>query len=401
MRRLFTLFLILFLSLWVGTQISHHQGYVWIAYGSHSIQMTVWFTVLALFIVFVGGYVLWWLFNTVLGLKGRISAWHHHHTLEKGRTLTDQGLCELAEGQFELAECALVRAAPKITHPLINYLGAARAAHAQGAFERRDDYLHAAHVAAPDAEMAIGLTQAELQIHRKQWEQAAATLHRLREQDPKHPRVIRQLIEVSIEFRDTETLQALLPLWQRTRHSHSVLISRLERQAYEVLIRHTAPDELTALWRTFAARIQADPALRLQYVTELAQHDPDTAAETIERIVTSLIHEPVSTRDHEVLTALWQVYSTFPPTSRRLQHTDQWALHFPQHADILRCAGILYMKEHFFGKARDYLTDSLRIEPHAHTAFALAQTLEALQETEAALAAYRQGAALTTAGILT
>ena len=76
-----------------------------------------------------------------------------------------------------------------------------------------------------------------------------------------------------------------------------------------------------------------------------------------------------------------------------LQQADKWALLFPQHPAILQCAGILYMKQQFFGKARDYLTDSLHIAPHARTAFALAHTLEALQEKDAALDAYRQGAA--------
>lgn len=394
MRRLITLFLVLFASLWVGTQISHHQGYVWIAYGTYSIQMTVWFTVIALLSLFVSGYVIWWILNSILGLKGKFHHWHQQHVREKGRTLTDQGLCELAEGQFELAECALVRAAPKVTHTLINYLGAARAAHAQGAFERRDDYLRAAHEAAPDSEIAIGLTQAELQIHRKQWEQAAATLQRLRELDSKHPRIIRQLIEVSIEFRDAATLRTLLPIWQRSRHPHSILISRLERRAYEVLLRYTTPDTLIELWASFSVRIQDDMALCLNYLTQLAPHHPEKTARAIEDIIKKF-HHKTPAGDNTVLFVFWDLYSTLSlPDISRLQHADTWALQFPRCAATLRCAGILHMNLQFWGKARDYLADSLNIEPDPRTAFALAHTLDALEETDAALAAYRQGAQL-------
>ena len=64
--------------------------------------------------------------------------------------------------------------------PLINYLGAAKAAQEQGAFERRDNLLQKAYRVAPEADLAIGLTQAELEIEQHQFEHAMATLNHLR-----------------------------------------------------------------------------------------------------------------------------------------------------------------------------------------------------------------------------
>ena len=60
--------------------------------------------------------------------------------------------------------------------PLLHYLAAARAAQLQGRYQERDKYLKAAHEARPEAEFAIGVTQAEFQLAHPQTTESIATL---------------------------------------------------------------------------------------------------------------------------------------------------------------------------------------------------------------------------------
>ncbi len=73
------------------------------------------------------------------------------------------------------------------------YLVAAKAAQELGALDRRDGYLHQALRVAPDAKVAILLTQAELQYEQGQYEYCLVTLHELQKLAPHN----RQLLKLS------------------------------------------------------------------------------------------------------------------------------------------------------------------------------------------------------------
>ena len=91
----------------------------------------------------------------------------------------------MSEGRFEQAEKILLKQVSHSDTELLNYLMAARSAQQQGAYDRRDEYLRLAHKAMPSADIAIGITQAELQLSHNQYEQALATLNHLSSIAPK------------------------------------------------------------------------------------------------------------------------------------------------------------------------------------------------------------------------
>ena len=112
-------------------------------------------------------------------LPGSIKNLSQNRRYDKARRQLNQGLIDLAEGRFEQAENHLMRLVDFSESPLVHYLAAARAAQLQGKHDARDNYLKAAHEANPDAGLAIGVTQAELQLAHLQTEQALATLTHL------------------------------------------------------------------------------------------------------------------------------------------------------------------------------------------------------------------------------
>ncbi|MGE9115784.1 heme biosynthesis HemY N-terminal domain-containing protein, partial [Escherichia coli] len=73
---------------------------------------------------------------------------------------------DLAEGRWASAERHLHRAAEAERHPLLYYLGAARAANEQGRYEESDGLLERALERQPQAELAVALSHAQLQLDR-------------------------------------------------------------------------------------------------------------------------------------------------------------------------------------------------------------------------------------------
>jgi len=122
----------------------------------------------------------------------------------------NQGLIDLAEGRFSQSEGKLVKLIEHAENPLLNYLAAARAAQQQGNYDQRDNYLKAAHEAKPEAEIAIGVTQSDLQLASGQTERALATLMNLRSLAPKHDYVLKLLARVYSQIGEWELLAELL-----------------------------------------------------------------------------------------------------------------------------------------------------------------------------------------------
>ena len=124
---------------------------------------------------------------------------------------TQHGLAMLIEGRWKKSERLLLAGVNQSIDPLMNYLGAAKAAHELGAFDRRDKYIQTAYHVAPQADLAIGLMQARMELKQDQLEHAAATLRHLQLEAPRHPQVLQLLEKVYVRSADWESLLALLP----------------------------------------------------------------------------------------------------------------------------------------------------------------------------------------------
>ena len=66
----------------------------------------------------------------------RIKNWLRLRREHQSYSKTQQGLTMLIEGRWSKAERLLLAGVSQSFEPLMNYLGAAKAAHEQGAFER-------------------------------------------------------------------------------------------------------------------------------------------------------------------------------------------------------------------------------------------------------------------------
>src|SRR5579883_123475 len=217
MLRLIIVLLFLIASVFVGVEIVHHPGYLLIVYQPWMVQTPLWFALLS-FIVFFGLFYL--IVNGVDRFQFmwfRLKNWLRFRREHKSYSKTQHGLSTLIEGRPKKAERLLLAGVNKSIEPLMNYLGAAKAAHEQNAYERRDDYIQKAYQVAPEAALAIGITQAELELEQDQLERAAATLNHLLQSEPRHPRVLKLLEKVYVRLADWKNLLTLLPSMRKAK----------------------------------------------------------------------------------------------------------------------------------------------------------------------------------------
>ena len=201
----------LLVGLIFGYLISIDSGYVLFSWGSYTIETSFWFFNIMLAAFFISAYLVLRFVLLLIGSDWRINEWRKQRRSKRGQRQTTRGFLSLAQGQWRTAERQLTQAAALGDNPLINYLGAARAAYEKGDMDKSDQWLKEAGHSTKGAELAVAITQIQLLISRGQTEQALAVVLRLRKQSPKHKHLLKMHIKVLRELEDWVGLKDLLP----------------------------------------------------------------------------------------------------------------------------------------------------------------------------------------------
>ncbi len=383
MKRLVWIFIVLFIAIGLGFLVHQDSGYVLIAYNNWTLETSIWIAITAVILFFFALYFILRLLGHTRLLGSRFQKWGDSRKQDKARRLTNIGLCALAEGKWKKAEDNLIKSAPNASTPLINYLAAARAAQAQNEYERRDDYLRQAHHSTKGSELAVGLTQAELQINGKQWEQALATLKHLNQLDRNHSYLLKLLYIVYKELGDWENLQTLLPSLKKNKVLSKARLDTLEKQVYQHRLTASKNDResIEYVWQSLPKNWRNHPDILHSYAKKIK-----STGETQQLI--PLIESAIKKQWHEGLVESYADLAN-NNSAKQLVVAESWLKKHPKEPALLKCVGLLSLKEKFFGKAKDYLEESMKIKPQDDTLHALGLTYEALGDQEKALECYR------------
>jgi HemY protein len=291
---------------------------------------------------------------------------------EKARDALSNGLIDLAEGRFEKAEKLLLQQVKHSNNPLLAYLAAARAAQQQGAHERRDDYLRKAHINNPTAEIAIGLTKAELQLAHSQYEQALATLTHLYELSPKHTYVLKLLVETYRRLSDWKKLKDLIPGLKKQNVLTPEKMLDLEIETWcgllgeQIYLKNY--ELLTTVWGDVPHHLKALPDAVEQYARLLIKIGAAGKAEDVLR---------------QYLNTAWQessiiLYSQLDVlvNNKQLETAEAWLKDHQHNAYLLLALGKMCAGLSLWGKARNYFEASVSVSPMSETYLQLAVLLE-------------------------
>jgi HemY protein len=307
---------------------------------------------------------------------------------EKARNSLTQGLIDYAEGRFEQAEKVLLQQIKYSDNRLLVYLSAARAAQQLGAHERRDEYLRKAHLEAPGADIAIGLTKAELQLAHEQNEQALATLTQLNTLTENHRYVLTLLANTYRKLHDWENLDDLLPALKKHGQLSAENFLHFEIAVCNGLMTklaiHNNSKPLLEHWKETPHHLKALPDVVEHYARQLIQIGSSGEAENVLRLY---------------LNKSWQestiiLYSELDVMvdNKQLEMAESWLKDHQHNAWLLLALGKMCVTRSLWGKARNYLEASISINPMPQSYLKLARLLEEHMDDDAgAQEYYRQG----------
>ncbi len=366
-------------------------GYVMLNYGGWSMETS--FNIFALLSV-LGFITLYFTVRLILGawhLPSRMSFWGHSRRAGRARKLTNQGLIALAEANWVRAEKLLSQSAAHSDTPLINYLGAAQAAQKLGFDLRRDDYLTQAYHSMPDAELAVGLTQAEVQISHRQTEQALATLQHLQSIAPKHAQVLYLLKKLYEKLESWDELYGLLGELRKNHVLNEKVMTKLEYQVhYNRLHGSRTLEQLENNWQTVPKLLRQSPQLLHEYATCLKRLGEEERADLVSNEFLKKQFDPA------VMRLFGQLSGSEP--NRQLLTAEQWLQEHGQNPELLLALGRIALRSQLWGKARSHLEASLGIKPMAETCCELGNLLQQLGEKEKAADYFRQGLVIASGG---
>jgi len=309
----------------------------------------------------------------------------------KARRQLNQGLIDLAEGRFAQAENHLMRLVEFSESPLVHYLAAARAAQLQGKHDARDGYLKAAHEANPDAELAIGVTQAELQLAHQQTEQALATLSHLHSIAPRHDYVTMLLARAYFELEDWPALVEILPDVRRKKLLKESRLGEMELAGYCGMLERATDSQadFEKAWGKVPKSLQSNPVMMRFYLDVLARQGwYNSSAEQL--LLKSL--------DNQWDDSLVEVYGRFAARDANVQlsRAEKWLDDFGHNENLLLALGRVSMRARLWGKAQGYFEASIGARPSAAACLALAELFEQqLKQPDKAAAYYQQGLKLS------
>ncbi|WP_100634250.1 heme biosynthesis HemY N-terminal domain-containing protein [Pseudomonas qingdaonensis] len=379
----------------LGIAVARHSGYVLIAYDSFRYESSLWATLALLLAVVLVVLMVRFVLGLVFTSGGVVNPWSRRNRSRRTRLAIEQGQLDLAEGRWASAQRHLHRAAEAERQPLLYYLGAARAANELGRTEDSDNLLERALERQPQAELAIALTHAQLQVDRGDTEAALVTLQAMHERHPHNVQVLRQLQRLYQQRGDWSAVIRLLPELRKDKVLSAAELGELERRAWGENLSlaarreqgdQTAQQSLERAWQQLTSAQRQEPQLVLAYAEQLRQLGAESDAEKVLR--TALQREYES---H--LARLYGLVRGGDP-ARQLQTAEGWLKQHPDDPSLLLTLGRLSLQNRLWGKARDYFEDSLRRQRNPEACAELARLLAGLGDTERSNQLFQEGLGL-------
>ena len=375
------------LALLLGTLVAQFvledRGYALITFHGYVVEMSVPGFALALVALYfaVRGIA------ALLRLPSVLRARAGERRARRGGESLGAGLMHLLEGDSARAERLLTRGGAADGAPFVSYVLAARAAQAQGARERRDEWFALAYDAGESSRPAVLLARAELELDAGELEAAQATLAQLEQLKPDHPGAVGLLARVHRAKHDGAALRALLPRLARAR------LPAAERDALAadaLRMELESPDfgaeRLDELWGELGKDLRASPQLVALRAGALERLGRGQEAERELRAALKKHWHP------DLVLAYGEVRGA--DLAKQLKQAEAWLKSFPEDAALLLTAARLCVAAELWGKARTYLESSLALAPRPESYALYGTLLTNLNEPERAALAFRSGLAL-------
>ncbi|MEZ5478360.1 MAG: heme biosynthesis HemY N-terminal domain-containing protein [Thiolinea sp.] len=378
-------------AVWLLNYLLQGEGSTVLAWNGEIYTLPTATLLLGLLATCLLSYLLLWSVLQLLGLRKRLQRVRERHLTTKAARNLTQGMHQLAEGHWEKAENLLTADVERSETPLLNYLAAARAAHMLRQPERRDEWLRQAIASDGKAQVAVGVSQAEMQLADGQLEQAHAALLSLRGLAPQNAYMLKLYAKTLYQQQNWDELLQLLPeLLQQgllAAGSGNANMRKIQAAALEGAFNQYAErleaGKLQRLWKYIPEPLQAEPATYRRYARALHQAQADARC-------AQFIVQVQQTRHDDELTDLYGRLA-HRDLDGAVQQAEQWLQARPDNPANLLLVARLYQHQQRWAPARAHYIASLQQAPDSEAYLELAELLEQQNETAAAQQCYRTG----------
>ncbi len=374
--------LALLLSAGLATLALYDNGKISLVWQDWVIETSVSFALAALILLFVTIYA------TLYGLLllWKLPRWWQNRKRMKAyaraETHASKGLIALEYGDWQTAEKQLLKSAKYSDSGLVHYLSAAKMAHNQGAFDRRDQYLSKAKSLYPEEVVTIGLVEARL-LAEQNPQKALALLKALYEEVPSNRAILAEYVQLLQRLGGWQQIEQLLPQVKRLKALDKTDLAQLERALMAAKLM-AAPDlaTLQQIWQSLPKTVQLYPDVLAEYIEKSAGWgEASNLADLIEKAVKKQW-------DDRLVYQYGRLQVT--PAFQRLKVAQKWLKKQPKNPVLLLTLGRLACMSQLWAQGQDYLKQSLKLQPEVETFHALAQCYEAEGAQEQAALTYKE-----------
>ena len=377
------------LSIWLMQQDS---GYVFIHFQNYTVEMTVWVALLLYLIVTAS--IVWFFLLVKWGAgAGGLRNWWVSRASSKKINTTKQGLILYADHEWRRALEVLTKSAERSVIPEVDLLFAVRSASECGQIEKARSLIEKLKFSNSKFYLLAQKSLAEIYIQDESFDLALDIIKPMADERPEDPGVLRLLADVLYLTEDWTSLQPLLQDMHRFKALHKSDMALLEFDVYQNLLSEFQVDpdltlqeqkaQVADLWDIIPKRLKTDSHLTCFYFDLLV------SVNNCEKMIPTMIKNVNNNWNDEMVLRLGEV--GIPKPEVRLAAAEKWLVKHPENAILLFTLGNICCQLKFWGKARDYFSSALSIEPNPKIFASLGEVMIQIGEIDAANDAFRRG----------
>lgn len=367
--------------------LARQPGYVQIVLPPWRIELSLTLFAFILLLLVTCGYALMRLFILALHLPQQVRAFRRERAERASRAALVDALNAFFEGRYAAAEKAAVKAMQHEEYSALNAVIAARAAHEQHAFERRDAYLAQAQGRTVGDDTLRLLTRAEFQLDQKQ---PRSALESLKELDAagirKHTGALTLELKAQQQAHNWDAVLDLVRQLEKRGGVDEIRAASLRQQAWLEKLRAAQHDvgQLRSVLAAMPSAIKQHGTVAREAAQALRQRGECALAR-------QLLTDSLNQHWDSELVALYGDCLEGSAVAQ-IEQAERWLAQHPDDAGLLLALGKLCLHQELWGKARSYLDASVSVQPSKAAYTALAQLAEKLHQPDDAFRYYQRAA---------
>jgi len=386
MRVLFWLLAAFALAAAVSIAMRGGDGYAMFVLYPWRIEISLNLLAVALLAAFLAAYFVVRFVSHTVRLPSHVRAFRRRRRAEKGRSALYGAIQALFEGRFGRAEKLAAQAHElRCTPPLPELIGA-RAAQRLRDFDRRDEWLGRARRNETDWRLARLMTEAELMLEERRYDEARAALRELHAGGPRHIATLGLLLRAEQGLGNWDEVIRLARLLEKRAAMPPEAVHSIRINARVAMLSRRTHDlkSLAGYWRLIPDEERAQPRVAAAAARAFIDLADCRAAHAI-------IEEALEREWHPELVLLYGECQDIDAIAR-IERAERWLGDHPRDAELLLTLGRLCAQTQLWGKAISYLEASLALNPTRGAHVALARVHDEMGRAEEANRHYRAAA---------